>query len=45
MTTPTDTSVVHEEHTPSDEIYKLAHPKQSPKARIGMIASYVGHGA
>ena len=33
MTTPTDTSVVNEEHTPSDEIYKLAHPKESPKAR------------
>jgi multiple sugar transport system permease protein len=31
-----------EEHTPDAEIYKLAHPKPSPKARIGMIASYVG---
>jgi multiple sugar transport system permease protein len=42
MSSPTDTSVVREEHTPSDEIYKLAHPKQSAKARIGVIASYVG---
>ncbi len=25
-----------------DEIDKLAHPKQSPKARVGMVASYVG---
>ncbi len=38
----TSTTATTEEHTPDDEIYKLAHPKQSPKARIGMIASYVG---
>ena len=31
-----------EEHTSADEVAKLAHPKQSNKARIGMIASYVG---
>jgi multiple sugar transport system permease protein len=37
-TNPTATA----EHTPNEEIYKLAHPKPSPKARIGMIASYVG---
>ena len=38
----TSTAATTEEHTPDAEIYKLAHPKQSPKARIGMIASYVG---
>ena len=27
-----------------DEVAQLAHPKPSPKARIGMIASYVGMG-
>ena len=31
-----------ETHTSADEVAKLAHPKQSPKARIGKVASYVG---
>jgi len=31
-----------EAHLTDDEVKQLAHPKQSPKARIGVIASYVG---
>ena len=41
MSTSTEPTVT-DEHTPNDEIFKLAHPKPSPKARFGMIASYVG---
>jgi len=33
-----------ESHLSQDEVAQLAHPKPSPKARIGMIASYVGMG-
>jgi multiple sugar transport system permease protein len=33
-----------ESHLSPDEVAQLAHPKPSPKARIGMIASYVGMG-
>jgi len=42
MSTTTDTPVEH--HISADEVAKLAHPKQSGKARFGMIASYVGMG-
>jgi multiple sugar transport system permease protein len=35
---------VHEDHLSQEEVARLAKPKQSPKARIGMIASYVGMG-
>ena len=38
----TSTTATTEDHTSNEDIYKLAHPKPSPKARIGMIASYVG---
>ena len=31
-----------ESHLTQEEVARLAKPKQSPKARIGMIASYVG---
>lgn len=31
-----------EEHTSAEEVAQLAHPKQNARARIGMIASYVG---
>jgi multiple sugar transport system permease protein len=31
-----------ESHTSAEEVAQLAHPKESPKARIGKIASYVG---
>jgi multiple sugar transport system permease protein len=31
-------------HLSAAEVQALAHPKQSPKARIGMIGSYVGMG-
>jgi len=41
MATTTETTV-HEDHLSADEVYKLAHPKRSRKALIGMIASYVG---
>ncbi len=43
MATSTQTTV-QEEHLSADEVYKLAHPKQSGKARAGMVASYVGMG-
>jgi multiple sugar transport system permease protein len=33
-----------ESHLSQDEVAQLAHPKPSPKALIGMIASYVGMG-
>jgi multiple sugar transport system permease protein len=33
-----------ESHLTQEEVAQLAHPKPSPKARIGMIASYVGMG-
>lgn len=39
-TVTTDT----ESHLSPDEVAQLAHPKQSPKARIGMVASYIGMG-
>jgi multiple sugar transport system permease protein len=32
----------NEAHLSQEEVARLARPKQSPKARIGMIASYVG---
>jgi multiple sugar transport system permease protein len=40
------TSIVtsEESHLKPEEVAQLAHPKPSPKARIGMIASYVGMG-
>ena len=41
MTTSTQTTVA-EDHTSDDEVYRLAHPKKSSKALIGVIASYVG---
>jgi multiple sugar transport system permease protein len=34
----------HEDHLSAEEVARLAKPKQSPKARIGMIASYIGMG-
>jgi len=43
MATSTQTTATEARSTDED-IYKLAHPKQSPKARIGIIASYVGMG-
>jgi multiple sugar transport system permease protein len=36
------TTEVHEEHTTQEEVERLAHPKRPLKARIGVIASYVG---
>ena len=33
-----------ESHLTEAEIAALAHPKESPKARIGRVASYVGMG-
>src|SRR5918993_5390726 len=33
-----------ESHLTDAEIAELAHPKESPKARIGRVASYVGMG-
>ena len=36
------TSEVRDQRTSSDEIQKLAHPKQSGKARAGMVVSYIG---
>ena len=38
----TSTSEVQEQRTSSDDVQKLAHPKRSNKALVGMIASYVG---
>jgi multiple sugar transport system permease protein len=40
MATPT--TEARDERTSAEDVQKLAHPKQSNKARIGMIASYVG---
>jgi multiple sugar transport system permease protein len=40
----TTTVTPTESHLTPDEVAQLAHPKPSPKARIGMIASYVGMG-
>ncbi len=39
-TVTTDT----ESHLTAAEVAQLSHPKPSPKARIGMIASYIGMG-
>lgn len=36
------TTTTVEEHTTPDEVAKLAKPKRSTRARIGVIASYVG---
>ena len=43
MSTTTDPQAT-ESHLTDAEIAELSHPKKSPKALIGMIASYVGMG-
>jgi len=43
MTTAT-TPETTESHLSREEVEALAHPKQSPRARIGIVASYVGMG-
>jgi len=43
MTTAT-TPETTESHLSHEEVEALAHPKPSPRARIGLIASYVGMG-
>jgi multiple sugar transport system permease protein len=40
----TTTTTPAESHLTREEVARLAKPKKSPKARIGMIASYVGMG-
>jgi multiple sugar transport system permease protein len=34
----------HEDHLSQEEVARLAKPKQSPKARIGIVVSYIGMG-
>ena len=41
----TTTAEVHEDHTSQEELERLAHPKRPLKARIGVVASYVGMAA
>lgn len=36
------TTTAVESHTSAEEVARLSHPKESPKARIGKIASYLG---
>ena len=40
----TTTTSPQQDHLSQAEVAELAHPKQSGKARLGMIASYVGMG-